>query len=368
MSVDGFFMQLEESTELSQSELKKLADFLPYPIIISEQRENKDSYLFFNKNFIEKIGYRLSDISGTSDLVELLYPDTVYREKIIEKWTSQTDAVKKKAKGFVKIKAQLSCRSGEKKWYEIKGSIINNLHITAFVNINSDVLLKEKLKRKNLNNDRMLSILGHDLKSPIINLLSVSTLAEQSEISQQEFIEIMQLIKEDSLDALKLLDTTFNWARMNFNNMKPLKEAIDFEVLISGVLKVYKSSYENKSITVTVKTEKLNGIRSDVEILTVILRNIISNAIKFTPKDGHISITAEENVLIISDSGIGMNQQMVDSILNHNYKTRRGTENEKGIGVGLQLVQNLVSKINCSIEIKSDIASGTAVRLYFDLS
>lgn len=359
-------MYIEESFEVSTSELKKLADFLPYPIIISENTGSENAYLFFNQNFTNKIGYELSDASNSKELVELLYPEEEYRKEVLKQWRSKESAVKKKGKRFIKIKAQLTCKSGEKKWYEVKGSIINDLHITAFVNINSDVLLQEKLKKTNSNNDRMLSILGHDLKSPIANLISISSLGEQSEISQQEFIALMQLVKEESIEVLKLLDTTFAWARLNFNTIQNNNTLIDFNSIIESVLKVYKSAYENKNINVIVDVNNLKPINSDAEILTVIVRNIISNAIKFTPKDGSICISSTDCKLVIRDSGIGMTSEMVNAILENNYLTTRGTDNEKGIGVGLQLVLNLAEKIDCRLEIESEVTLGTSVAVIFD--
>ncbi|RZJ49088.1 MAG: HAMP domain-containing histidine kinase [Flavobacterium sp.] len=359
-------MYIEESFEVSTSELKKLADLLPYPIIISENTGNENAYLFFNQNFTNKIGYTLSDASNSKDLVELLYPDEAYRNDVIKQWRLKENAVKRKGKRFIKIKAQLTCKSGEKKWYEVKGSIVNDLHITAFVNINSDVLLQEKLKKTNTNNDRMLSILGHDLKSPIANLISISSLGEQSEISQQEFIDLMQLVKEESIEVLKLLDTTFTWARLNFNTIQNTNTIIDFNTIIEAVVKVYKSAYESKNIDIIVDVENLKNINGDAEILTIIVRNIISNAIKFTPKDGSISILGTENKLVITDSGIGMTTEMVDAILDNNYLTTRGTNNEKGVGIGLQLVLNLAEKINCELVIESEVTLGTSVAIIFN--
>jgi signal transduction histidine kinase len=358
-------MFLEDDIDISRIELKKLVDFLPYPIIIRENIEGEYLYFFFNKNFIKKIGYRIHQAPTNMDLVKLLYPDKNYRNEIVAEWTAREQSVKLAGKGFIKIKAHVSCKSGEQKWFEVKGSIIKNMQIVAFVNINSDIVLQEKLKKKNLNNDRMLSILGHDLRSPIANLISISSMAEQSEISQQEFISMMKIIKEESLETLQLLDTTFNWAKLNFNNIRHSRVLIDFNVLLNDVLKGCKSTFENKNITFTVDVGRLNNIHNDLGILTVILRNLISNAIKFTSENGCISISASSNDLIITDNGIGMTSEMVEAILDRNYSTRRGTANEKGVGIGLQLVMNLVEKINCKLFISSEVSKGTTVRIFF---
>ncbi|QOG01138.1 HAMP domain-containing sensor histidine kinase [Flavobacterium sp. MDT1-60] len=136
-------------------------------------------------------------------------------------------------------------------------------------------------------------------------------------------------------------------------------------MLIADVLKIYKSTCENKNITLTVDVDKLNNIKNDLGILTVIIRNLISNAIKFTSEDGCITISSSKKELVIVDNGIGMTPEMLNAILNQNYSTRRGTANEKGAGVGLQLVMNLVEKIDCGLFISSEVSKGTTVRIVF---
>ena len=107
-------------------------------------------------------------------------------------------------------------------------------------------------------------------------------------------------------------------------------------------------------------------VRSDLEIVTIIIRNLVSNAIKFTPQNGNITIKAFENQVIIKDSGIGMSQPMISDIVNNLYTSRKGTNDEHGKGMGLQLVLNLAEKINCKLAIKSEEFSGTEVLLIFE--
>lgn len=360
-----FTMFLEENIEISKLELKKVVNFLPYPVIIRENGVTEYFFSFFNKNFIKKIGYCIGAVPAGMDLLKLMFPDDQYRNEILEEWILKENWVKLSGKGCIKIKALVTCRSGEKKWFKIKGSMVDDMQILTFVNINSDVIMQEKLRKKNLNNDRMLSILGHDLRCPIANLISICSLAERSEISQQEFIAIMQIIKEESVEVLQLLDTTFNWARLNFSTIRQERVLIDFNLLITDVLKIYKLAYENKNITFAIDVDKLINVEKDLGILTVIMRNLISNAIKFCSEYGRITISSSEKELVISDNGIGMTREMLYAILDRNYSTRRGTANEKGVGVGLQLVMNLVKKIDCRLFISSEVSKGTTVRIVF---
>ena len=97
--------------------------------------------------------------------------------------------------------------------------------------------------------------------------------------------------------------------------------------------------------------------------MSIILRNIVSNAIKFTPNNGHIRIEYRNNLLQVSDSGVGMTADKIDAILMHNYSSTHGTNNEIGMGMGLQLVQKLAEKINAKLSIESQLNEGTAIQL-----
>nr|WP_294782659.1 HAMP domain-containing sensor histidine kinase [uncultured Flavobacterium sp.] len=351
--------------QISRKELLKLIEFLPYPILIWEMADEKEDGLFFNSKFVSQIGYNLEDAPTRQELLRLLYPEELYRTKVLQMWREQLELSKQTDEVGIKLKVQLTCKTGHKKWFEIKVSVIDHLYIAAYVDIDSDVIMQEKLTEINANKDRMLSILGHDLRSPIANLVSISSMAQDAVISQPEFVSMLQFIREESMEVLELLDATFDWARFNFNSMRPRLVPIDFNTLINGVLKMAKRSYESKNITVSVNVLDLGNIESDFEILTIVLRNIISNAVKFTPKNGLITITADASKLIIRDNGVGMNAQKLQEIGSESIFSVRGTENEKGNGIGLKLVSDLIEKINCTLAIESTIEKGTTVTIWF---
>ncbi|MEL1254239.1 ATP-binding protein [Flavobacterium sp. DGU38] len=352
-------------SEISKTELRKLVDFLPYPIIIWERRQNEDLELFYNAKFIAQIGYSLKEASSRNLLLELLYPDKIYRDEILRCWLDQAAAIARGEQNFIKMKVHLTCSSGERRWFEIKASVLNNLYITAYVDINSDVLLQENLKKANANNEMMLSVLGHDLRSPVANLIGISSLAMDLDFSHEELVPMMRQIREESVRVLELLDNTVNWAKFNFNSLQVHSVPIDFNILVKGVLQSVKLSCDRKNITIVTDLDRIKNIENDFEILTIIVRNLISNAVKFTPKNGVISITSAQNEVIISDNGVGMSAEKLEMVRNRNSLSSRGTENEKGSGLGLQLVFNLAEKINCRLEIQSTEAEGTSVRIIF---
>lgn len=355
-----------EELEISRFDLQNVADFLPYPFIIAEVIENVHWNTYLNEKFLEEIGYDYDEIPTIEKWYENAYPDEEYRKSVITTWDKEEIESQRKGTVFVKAQSLVTCKNGMKRWYEIKAAVLNKVHVVAFIDLDKEIILQEKLKRINQNNDRMLSILGHDLRGPIANLTSISEMASNSEISQSDFSQFILLINEQSKQVLEMLETTLNWAKLNFNVIEQHETEIDFKSIISTVLEIHKNAYESKNITINLSLESTQKIISDQEIVTIIVRNIVSNAIKFTPDNGTISIKFTQNILIITDSGVGMSEEMISSIWNNNYVTNRGTNNEKGIGMGLQLVLQLVEKINCKLIIDSEINKGTSISLLFN--
>jgi signal transduction histidine kinase len=186
-----------ESIFKSKEDVIKVANFLPYPFIITEIETHDSSFesLFFNENLIQEFGYTVQDIPNVDTWYELLYPDENYRNEIRHVWNEKLHEAIVKNEKVVKIKARLKPKNKEEKWYEVKTFFFDNFFVLAFVDINNEVALQHRLAQINENNERMLSILGHDLRNPIANLTSISSLAAENDITNEEF-------REDNLSGI----------------------------------------------------------------------------------------------------------------------------------------------------------------------
>lgn len=356
--------QEKNEMQISRFELHKVADFLPYPFIIAEVIDGIHYNTFLNEKFSEEIGYTLDEIPTIETWYEKAYPDGTYRDEVISAWDEEEENSKQEGKVFVRKKSRVTCKDGSKKWYQIKASVIDKIHVVSFVDLDKEITLQEKLKSINSNNDRMLSVLGHDLRAPLINLREISLMALDYDLSHDEFKTFIERINNQTAHVLDMLDTTLNWSRANFNVITINKVDVDIQQCIREILTVYANHCKAKSISVTTSFENTQ-LNSDTEIVTIIARNMITNAIKFTPQNGEINITFSDGILKVSDNGVGMSQSMIDSILNRQYISKRGTNNEIGMGIGMQLIQNLTEKINARITIMSELQKGTSVSLHF---
>jgi signal transduction histidine kinase len=360
-------MKMKETNDLkiSRAGLQKVADFLPYPFIIAEDFGDEHLNTYLNEKFLEEIGYTLEEIPTIEAWYAKGYPEEAYRNQVISNWNQAEIEAQQQEKVFVKMKSQVTCKNGNKRWYEIKASVISKIHVVAFVDIDKEVTLQEALRTINRNNDHMLSILGHDLRSPVANLMGISSLAANTEISNDDFLSMMHHINSQSVQVLGLLDQTLTWAKLNFNSLQQNNTIIDFKSIIDNILAIYRESYESKNISIQVQIEAEKAVVSDQELVTIVIRNIISNAIKFTPMGGNISIKLTGNELEISDNGIGISPELIQDILKNTHVSRIGTNNETGIGLGLQLVKSLLEKIKGQFFITSQPGIGTTIRLVF---
>lgn len=360
-------MIVMESFIKSKDDVVKIANFLPYPFIITEIEKSDDQFesLFFNENLIQEFGYTIQDIPDVDTWYELLYPDEAYRNEIRTAWNLKLQEALSKNEKEAKIKARLKPKDKFEKWYEIKAFFWDKFFILAFVDINNEVILQEKLAKINQNNERMLSILGHDLRNPIANLSAMSSMFEENDVTHDEFREMVKLIYQESNLLLGMIETVLNWTRLNFNTIEVFPVAIDYKTLVHSIIDFYRSMLQHKNISVDVDLEGFVTKDCDIEIMTVIIRNLLSNAIKFTPNNGKIKFYYEDNTLIIEDSGVGMSLEKISSIKNNNCISTNGTENEKGIGMGLQLVKCFGDMNQCDIDFESFPGIGTKILVRF---
>lgn len=351
--------------DISLNTLLKLADFLPYPFIVSEKVGAIHKHIYFNHVFQKEIGYTCEEVPDDTVWFEKAYPDPDYRKHVMAYWHQMESKALAKGESFVMSKARVTCKSNEQRWYQIKSSIVGSVHFIAFVDLNKEMTLQESLIQESHNKDRLLSILSHDLRGPITNLFTISSLAATNELTQDEFSSMARLIHKQSFQVLELLDTTLNWVKSNYSHFRMELTRVDLVQLINRIMTTYRSAYESKQLKVKVMPGTLRTIDTDAEILTVIVRNLLSNAIKFTPPSGTIEISTSRNEIIIKDSGIGMSKNLVTDIFNKKNASRKGTNDELGLGIGLNLVLDLVKLIHCELEIESKPSEGTVMKLRF---
>lgn len=270
--------------------------------------------------------------------------------------------------------------NGEKFYAEVNSKVLYNSNnvpssiifverdITEKRKIDLEIQLKnEELIKANIDKDRFLSILAHDLKSPFNGLLGFSDLLSLNirNYDQEKIEKYAGIINKTARSTFNLLEDLLLWARSQSGKIPFEPQITSFSKICQNVVDGLKLNANNKDISITYPMDNEILVYSDIDMLKTILRNLVSNAIKFTKNSGNIEITAEHtenNMLIsVSDDGIGISEKSIKKLFDvtSNYSTI-GTDKESGTGLGLLLCKEFVEKHGGTITVKSEHGKGSS--------
>jgi signal transduction histidine kinase len=224
--------------------------------------------------------------------------------------------------------------------------------------------LKEALDFKN----KVFSIIAHDLKSPIASLVQNSVLLDY-DLEEAKRVQLFNSFRELSGSALNLIDNLLYWGRSQGDQVIFNPGKIDLRPIVEEVFTLLKEMAAQKSITLEAAFEGSTQAFADKELIEIILRNLVSNAVKFTHQGGNVLITVTKNLdnehfilIIVKDNGIGIPENRIkDLFSNKEMISTAGTAREKGTGLGLRLCYELIKLHNGELRIESAKGSGTTV-------
>ncbi|KAF0129023.1 MAG: hypothetical protein FD155_2848 [Bacteroidetes bacterium] len=228
----------------------------------------------------------------------------------------------------------------------------------------------EKLAKLNAEKDRFFSIISHDLRNPFNGCLMATELlfTRFNELSPEEISAFIAALHDAATNMNKLLENLLNWAQLQMGTLKTKLQPVDLSIAISNAVELQKSVVMKKDITITQKIGSPAKAKADQGMVDMVLRNLISNAIKFTPAGGKVVIqveeTAHEIAVSVKDSGIGMNKALQNKLFRINEKVSRpGTEGEQSTGLGLVLSFDMTQRMNGSLGVESEEGKGSTFTL-----
>ncbi|RKD92414.1 tetratricopeptide repeat-containing sensor histidine kinase [Mangrovibacterium diazotrophicum] len=214
--------------------------------------------------------------------------------------------------------------------------------------------------------DKFFSIVAHDLRGPIGSALTLSEfLIEEIEKKNYETVEMYASVFHQALgDSFTLLNNLLDWSRSQLQRMEFHPQFLALSKIVDEATGLFASPLEKKHILLSINIEDDLQIMADEAMLKTILRNLISNAIKYSKEKGEIEIAAERDkgfiTLSVADKGLGMAQEKIANLFSlENHTSSPGTFGEQGTGLGLILVNDFVGKHNGKIRVESTIGKGT---------
>jgi signal transduction histidine kinase len=287
----------------------------------------------------------IADEEKQKRVAELLIADGEKQKRVAELVIANDEKAKRVAELVI---------ANEEKQKRVAELVISNNELQQSIQLNTD-------------KDLFISILAHDLRSPFNALLGLSDLLLENlhNYNIEEIEEMVNHIKTSSQDTYALLEDLLKWTRAQSGNIPFNPQDLIFADICKNILELFNLNAHAKKITFNLLIQNNISVFSDADMLKTVLRNLISNAVKFTCTGGVIDIRAkknQENIMIsVSDNGIGMSPEKMRKLfdISQIQTFSSGTANETGTGFGLLLCKEFVEKHGGKIWVESRCGKGS---------
>ncbi len=380
---DGFIatwrdisVKRETEDRLIESEREKasLIDNLPGFVYKCALDHNWTMFYISDKCF-EVTGYKPEDLIQNKKISynDVIHPQ--YREFIWEKWQSVLTS-----ETFFQEEYKIVTADGKTKWvweqgrgvYDKRGELT---HLEGFI---ADITYRKEIEEAlrdseaslaqlNATKDKFFSIIAHDLKSPFNSIMGIGELLIE-QIKKREYDgleEYANIMRDSSQKAMSLLSNLLEWSRTQTGRMEFNPEYVRLSQIAYDAIDLLQSNANQKQIEIKSLIPNSTICFADKAMVSTVLRNLISNAVKFTQKGGVVKISCKSSesnyVVTVSDNGIGMSPKEVETLFRlDEFYSSRGTDNEMGTGLGLILCKEFISKHGCEIWAESSKGTGSS--------
>ena len=238
--------------------------------------------------------------------------------------------------------------------------------ITELRNNNNELINKrEELSSLVKTKDKLFSVLAHDLQSPFMGISGLSDMIKENaeKGNTDEVIEYSKMIADTTKRTSTLFTNILDWAASQTGELEMKHTINNLDECLDETIALLQDHQQRKNITIQRDNTNIE-FSADPNALKTVLRNLISNALKFTPNDGKIKISAKKNkdevVVSISDSGVGIKSDLIPMIFKmDSYISTEGTDQEQGTGIGLSLCREMIARHNGKIWAESELGQGS---------
>lgn len=364
---DVLIKQKKELTEILNNVilLKKAIEQSSSTIVITDADGNIE---YVNPKFVETTGYTLDEVKGknprilksgnkSKEFYEELW-ETILSGK---EWRGEFENKRKNGQIFIEY-ASISSVKDEKG------------QINHFIAVKDDITEQQKIlaesEKLTAVQTKVFSVIGHDLRSPLGSVKSILELLINKEYTQknEELSKILGMILKSIVSISFLSENLLNWGANWLKDNDPSQKEFIINDLINENLDILQNAADSKNIKLSTQINEKISVYADPEMISIVIRNLIANAIKFTPQNGEITVSgqslADNKVLIsVKDNGIGIKKEIIPQLLDeHNLYTTPGTESEKGSGLGLSICVQFIKRNNGAFNIESTEGKGSVFK------
>jgi PAS domain S-box-containing protein len=369
----GFIIMLNQklNAEISEAKLhfEKVFNTSPDAAVIT--RISDGMFVDCNEGFTKISGYTKEEIIDKSSLEINIWNDPSDRFEVVK-------MIEEKG-SYENFEFPFQRKGGEVFTGLMSGKIMTLKGIPHIISVTRDIsdrkiaeqvikLKNEELLKLNLEKDKFFSIIAHDLRSPFSGFLGLTQIIAEDlpSLTMREVQEFAVNMNKSAANLYRLLNNLLEWSQIQ-KGLVPFTPAhIQLRPLVVESIVMVKESANTKGIEINYDIPDDITVFADNNILLTVIRNLVSNAVKFTPRNGRIDLSArtlsDKSIEIcVKDSGIGINSSMVDILFRLDVQTiRKGTEGEPSSGLGLLLCKEFVEKHGGKIWVESEEGIGSA--------
>jgi PAS domain S-box-containing protein len=368
----GFLVMVNQrlNAEKSESSERFISIFNTSPDAVAISSLSDGNIYECNSAFLSMSGYLKEEIIGKTSLGINIWHDSTDRDRIVTLL---------KGSGFVdNFEAEFQRKDGSTFTGLMSARVINLDGNASIISVTRDITERkeaeqeikcknEQLYSANAEKDKLFSIIAHDLRSPFSSLLGFTQLLDEElpVLTQNEVQKMVRGMRKSTIDLYNLLENLLEWSMMQRDLISFNPELLPLRQEIMDTIGVLKESANKKKIEISDDIPADLEVIADKAMLDSILRNLISNSIKFTNENGQVSIMAESmpdlSVKVsISDTGIGISKAMLKNLFRIDVNTsRKGTNNEASSGLGLMICKDFVEKHGGNFWVESEEGKGS---------
>ena len=267
---------------------------------------------------------------------------------------------------LVRVRTHLDLRESRKQLL-IKNSELELLN--RELTLSQEQIREDALRLKQLVNekDQLFSIIAHDLRGPIHSFISLTRLFadEAAEMPPELIIELSANMYQSASSLHELLENLLSWSLMQRDEVRIHQEVFFMKPLIDSVLELLREKFVSKNILITNSISPTLAVSADWNMISTVARNLITNAVKFTPHGGKVNLSGIQDgrglvSILVQDSGIGMSDELIGRLFQFDKRTSRpGTDGEPSSGLGLMLCKEFIERNGGRLKIHSEVDVGS---------
>lgn len=367
-SLEARIKALEKQVLMLKEQELNILNAIPALVLVSDYNEH---LIFLNRTAQTFFGFPKEE-SYNLVLKDLLPPESLHflRRKYFQLFKSNHPV-------FINELKILNAKGEEKIISVVIAKYYSLFEQIGFVGLGylPSEFFDATLEEKNKSLLRFISLIAHDLRNPFNSLIGFSSLLLENydTYSDDKRLEYIRHLNNASLQGFQLLDNLLEWSRITTGSIKPSPLVFNIETVIQNTVQLLKPTLSKKDIIIHISIQPDLQVNADPNMIQAAIRNILSNAIKFTHRNGQIAVNAHRQknqvVIDIKDNGVGMSSTVVRNLFKLGEVTStKGTEGEKGTGMGLLLCKEFVELNQGKISVQSTPGKGSTFRIKLPLA